>query len=76
MRLFTMWGVYPDSRECLDAWDESVVDENYEGYEAKLEELEKVARSHGGALRVVTVEIPNDEIDKALGVPVVSGSVV
>lgn len=65
MRLYTMWAKYPDYKECLDIWDEGVVEENYEGYDEKVKELQKSVQENGGIFRVIEIVVPDEALEGA-----------
>lgn len=76
MKLLTIWCYYPDSAiECLDAWDEYTADDNYEGFEKKLEELRDQVSPEGGRIHIVTVDLPHEELMDSFVTPEIKGSI-
>ena len=76
MKLLTIWCYYPDSAiECLDAWDEYTADDNYEGFEKKLEELRDQVSPEGGRIHVITVDLPDEELMDSFVTPEIKGSI-
>lgn len=75
MKLFTMWAKYPDYKECLDVWDEYVVDENYDGYDERVKELQKETQENGAIFRVIEIVVPESEVDKAFENTVIESGV-
>ncbi len=76
MKLHTIWCYYPDSAiECLDAWDEYTADDNYEGFEKKLEELRAQVSTEGGRVHVIDVTLPDEELNNAFVTPEINGSI-
>ena len=74
MKLHTIWCYYPDSAiECLDAWDEYTADDNYEGFEKKLEELRAKVSPEGGRIHVIDVDLPDEELMDAFVTPEIKG---
>lgn len=74
MKLHTIWCYYPDSAiECLDAWDEYTADDNYEGFEKKLEELRAKVSPEGGRIHVIDVDLPDKELMDAFVTPEIKG---
>lgn len=76
MKLLTIWRYYPDSAiECLDAWDEYTADDNYEGFEKKLEELRAQVSPEGGRIQIIEVNLPDKELMDAFVTPEINGSI-
>ena len=74
MKLLTIWCYYPDSAiECLDAWDEYTADDNYEGFEKKLEELRDQVSPESGRIHVITVDLPDEELMDSFVTPEIKG---
>ena len=66
----------PSGPELLTAWDEYTISENYEGWQeaiaAALKSVEGDYLSH----RIVSVDVPDEELEKALEQPQVQARVI
>lgn len=81
MRIRMIIGQYPESYpgeympNVLDAWDEYVLEDNYEGFEEKLQKYKSwVQEGELEAVRVLDVEISDDAVLDLFKVPTVKGT--
>lgn len=83
MRIRLIVGQYPQSYDgqlmpnVLDAWDEFVLEDNYEGFAEKLAEYESwVTKGDLEAVRVLDVIVPDIAVTGLFDIPQVPGEAV
>lgn len=75
MKLYTIWANDDDSFEGAwleDAWDEYSYVENREGFEIRLSE----ASATGDVTRVIVLDVPDADLERAWYMPTVDANVV